>query len=144
MVNKVILVGNVGADPEVRTFESGTKTAQLNLATSEHIFNRKTNQTNIHTEWHTITFWAGQADIVDKYVRKGSQIYVEGRLRAHEWVDKENIRHYSTVIIAKEVKLLGRRSDNETTVQHPQTESSAATTFTIPTIAPEDADDLPF
>ena len=81
MINKVILVGNVGADPEVRTLESGVKTARVRLATTERIFNRQTQESTEHTEWHSITLWRGLADVVDKYVRKGSQIYVEGSLR---------------------------------------------------------------
>ena len=111
MVNKVILVGNVGLDPEVRTLETGVKVARVRLATSERIFNRQTNETTEHTEWHTITLWRGLADVVDKYVRKGSQIYVEGSLRPREWTDKDNQKRYTTEVVANEMKLLGRRID---------------------------------
>ena len=109
MINKVILVGNVGADPEVRTLESGVKTARVRLATSERYYNRETQQTTEHTEWHTITLWRGLADVVDRYVRKGSQLYIEGRLRTREWTDKDNIKRYTTEILADEMKLLGAR-----------------------------------
>ena len=81
MVNKVILIGNVGVDPEVRTLESGAKVARVRLATTERLFDRQANETKEHTEWHTITLWRGLADVVDRYVNKGSQIYIEGRLR---------------------------------------------------------------
>ena len=111
MVNKVILVGNVGIDPEVRTIESGAKVARVRLATSERLFDRQANETKEHTEWHTITLWRGLADVVDKYVRKGSQIYVEGRLRTREWTDKDNQKRYTTEILADDMKLLGRRPD---------------------------------
>lgn len=111
MVNKVILVGNVGLDPEVRTTESGVKVARVRLATTERFYDRQTNETKELTEWHTITLWRGLADVVDKYVRKGSQLYIEGRLRTREWTDKENIKRYATEIMADEMKLLGRRSD---------------------------------
>lgn len=113
MINKVILVGNVGADPEVRTLESGVKTARVRLATTERIFNRQTQESTEHTEWHTITLWRGLADVVDKYVRKGSQIYVEGSLRTREWQDQQGNRRFSTEIQAAELKLLGRRGEGQ-------------------------------
>ena len=113
MINKVILVGNVGADPEVRTTESGVKVARVRLATTERLYNRQTNESTDHTEWHSITLWRNLADVVDKYVRKGSQIYIEGRLRTREWMDKDNNKRYTTEIMADELKLLGRRSDNQ-------------------------------
>ena len=112
MVNKVILVGNVGIDPEVRTTESGVKVARIRLATTERLFDRQANETKEHTEWHTITLWRGLADVVDRYVRKGTQIYVEGRLRTREWMDKDNNKRYTTEILADTMNLLGRRSDN--------------------------------
>ena len=111
MVNKVILVGNVGMDPEVRTIESGAKVARVRLATTERLFDRQSNETKEHTEWHTITLWRGLADVVDKYVRKGSQIYVDGRLRTREWTDKDGQKRYTTEILADDMKLLGRRPD---------------------------------
>ena len=120
MINKVILVGNVGIDPEVRSLESGAKVARVRLSTTERLFDRQANETKEHTEWHTVTLWRGLADVVDKYVRKGSQIYIEGRLRTREWTDRDNNKRYSTEIIADEMKLLGRRSDS------PQQEQSAA------------------
>ena len=89
MVNKVILIGNVGIDPEIRTTEGGVKVARIRLATTERLFDRQANEAKEHTEWHTITLWRGLADVVDKYVRKGTQIYVEGRLRTREWMVKE-------------------------------------------------------
>lgn len=116
MVNKVILIGNVGLDPEVRTLESGVKTARIRLATTERIFNRQTQESSEHTEWHTVTLWRGLADVVDKYVRKGSQIYIEGALRTREWQDQQGNKRYSTEIIANDMKLLGRRND----AQQPQ------------------------
>lgn len=111
MINKVILLGNVGQDPEVRTLESGVKVVRLRLATTERIFNRQTNETTDHTEWHTITLWRGLADVADKFVRKGSQIYIEGRIRSREW-EKDGQRHTGIEIVADEMKLLGRRNDN--------------------------------
>ena len=112
MVNKVILIGNVGIDPEVRTLEGGAKVARVRLATTERLFDRTTNETKEHTEWHTITLWRGLADVVDRYVRKGTQLYIEGRLRTREWMDKDNNKRYTTEILADTMNLLGRRSDN--------------------------------
>ena len=89
MINKVILVGNVGIDPEVRAIESGVKVARVRLATTERIFNRQTNESTEHTEWHTVILWRGLADVVDRFVRKGSQLYIEGSLRTREWMDKQ-------------------------------------------------------
>ena len=110
MINKVILVGNVGMDPEVRSLETGVKVARIRLATSERIFNRQTNETTEHTEWHTITLWRGLAEVVDKYVHKGSQLYIEGRLRSREW-EQDGQKRYATEIVADELKLLGRRQE---------------------------------
>jgi single-strand DNA-binding protein len=117
MINKVILVGNVGVDPEIRTTESGVKVARVRLATTERIYNRQTNESTDLTEWHTVTLWRGLADVADRYVRKGSQLYIEGRLRTREWTDKDNIKRYSTEILADDMKLLGRRSDSQGAAQ---------------------------
>lgn len=159
MVNKVILVGNVGIDPEVRTTESGVKVARIRLATTERLFDRQANEAKEHTEWHTITLWRGLADVVDRYVRKGTQIYVEGRLRTREWMDKDNNKRYTTEILADNMNLLGRRSDNPASegapapaygaqqqqggyqqpAAAPQPQPAAA-----PSVPADDPDDLPF
>lgn len=121
MINKVILVGNVGADPEVRSLESGVKTARVRLATTERFFNRQTNESSEQTEWHTIIFWRGLADVVDKYVRKGSQIYVEGSIHYRDWQGNDGQRHFVTEITASELKLLGRRAEgSQSQPQHYQ------------------------
>ena len=152
MVNKVILVGNVGLDPEVRTTESGVKVARVRLATTERIYDRQTNESKELTEWHTITLWRGLADVVDRYVKKGSQLYIEGRLRTREWTDKDNIKRYTTEILADEMKLLGRKSDGQQSAapvangysapaQQPVQQSAQPTS--IPQVN-DDPDDLPF
>lgn len=158
MVNKVILVGNVGMDPEVRATESGAKVARLRLATTEYFRDRQSGENRDHTEWHTVILWRGLADVVDKYVRKGSQIYVEGRLRTREWTDQQGNKRYSTEIQADTMNLLGRRSDNQvsdntgtyTATPAPQAAPQAAPQPQYqapqqPAAAPqEDPDDLPF
>lgn len=110
MINKVILLGNVGQDPEIRTLETGVKVARLRLATTERIFNRQTNETTEHTEWHSVTLWRGLAEVADKFVRKGSQVYIEGRIRSREW-EKDGQRHFGFEIVADDMKLLGRRPE---------------------------------
>ena len=120
MINKVILVGNVGLDPEVRALESGVKVARIRLATSERYTDRQTNETKELTEWHTVTLWRNLADVVDKYVHKGSQLYVEGSLRTREWTDKDNQKRYTTEIVANDMKLLGRRNDAQPAPAAPQ------------------------
>ena len=124
MVNKVILVGNVGMDPEVRALESGVKVARIRLATTERMYDRQSNETKDHTEWHTITLWRGLADVVDKYVRKGSQLYIEGRLRTREWMDKDNNKRYTTEILADVMNMLGRRGDSQDTSNYGQQQTS--------------------
>ena len=119
MINKVILLGNVGQDPEIRTLETGVKVARLRLATTERIFNRQTNETTEHTEWHSVTLWRGLAEVADKFVRKGSQVYVEGRIRSREW-EKDGQRHFGFEIVADDMKLLGRRPEGATQTGYQQ------------------------
>ncbi len=128
MINKVILVGNVGMDPEVRTLESGVKVARVRLATTERLYNREKQESTEHTEWHTIVLWRNLADVTDKYVRKGSQLYIEGRLRTREWTDQQGAKRYSVEILADDMKLLGRRTDNPAAA----TNSSSSASFTPP------------
>lgn len=111
MVNKVILIGNVGADPEIRTLETGVKMARVRIATTERIYNRETQEAREHTEWHSIVLWRNLADVADRFVRKGSQIYIEGRLRSREWTDQQNAKRYSIEIVADDLKLLGRKPE---------------------------------
>lgn len=154
MINKVILIGNVGADPEVRALEGGNKVARIRLATTERMYNRTTQETREHTEWHTIVAWRNLADIADKYIKKGSQIYIEGRLRSRDWTDAEGHKRYSIEIIADEIRLLGRRSDNPASATDSYQQGAAATNPAAsqvrqpsqPTEMPpsDDPDDLPF
>lgn len=114
MINKVILVGNVGVDPEIRTLESGVKVARVRLATTEHIYNPATKESREHTEWHNVTLWRHLADLADRYIRTGSQLYIEGRLRSRSWEDESGNTRYAIDILGDEVKLLGRRPDSVT------------------------------
>ena len=108
MINKVILVGNVGADPEVKSLDNGVKVARIRVATTERIYIKEKNEYKDNTEWHNITLWRGLAEVVDKYIRKGSQLYIEGKLRTREY-DKNGVKCFATEIVAEELKMLGRK-----------------------------------
>lgn len=113
MVNKVILIGNLGRDPEVRfTAERNTAIANIALATTRR-YRTPDGQTTEETEWHRVVFFGRQAEIARDYLRKGRQIYVEGRLRTRKWTDQEGRDHYTTEVIGENFQMLGRRSDNE-------------------------------
>lgn len=115
MINKVILIGNVGQDPEVRytgDATTGAKVATIRLATTERYRDRSGNLQE-HTEWHSVVVWRNQADVVEKYVRKGSQLYIEGRLRTRSWDDQTGNKRYTTEVVADTLQLLGRRQDGQ-------------------------------
>ncbi len=113
-INKVILVGNVGRDPEVHYIERGVAVANFSFATSEPA-RKLADGTEIpeQTEWHYITVWRQLAEFCEKYVRKGMQLYIEGRLRTRQWTDKEGRTTSRTEIVADTIQLLGKRIDNE-------------------------------
>lgn len=162
MINKVILIGNMGADPEVRALEGGTKVARLRIATTERIYNRQTQETKEHTEWHNVTLWRNLADVADRFIRKGSQVYVEGSLRTRDWTDKDGNKRYTTEIVANDLKMLGRRNDAPTAGNEnssygtssyggnsygapaPQQHTAAPVTNNMTAAVPDEVDDLPF
>ena len=108
-VNKVILVGNLGRDPEVRTFPSGDRVANVTIATTDKWKDKQTNEPREATEWHRVQFTGRLAEIVEQYLRKGSQIYVEGSLRTRKYTDKDGIERYTTDIQANQMQMLGSR-----------------------------------
>jgi single-strand DNA-binding protein len=110
-VNKVIIVGNVGRDPEVRYTQSGRAVASFSVATSER-FQDKEGQTQERTEWHRVVAWARLAEICGEYLRKGKQVYVEGRLQTRDWEDKDGHKRYTTEVIANVMQMLGRRGED--------------------------------
>lgn len=105
-VNKVILVGRLGADPEVKTISSGNTVAQLSVATSENWKDRD-GQRQERTEWHRVVVWGKQAELCGKYLTKGRQVYVEGRLQTRSWEDQQGQKRYTTEIVANAVQFLG-------------------------------------
>lgn len=132
-VNKVILIGNLGKDPEVRHLESGSIVASFPLATSESYKNKSGERVD-STEWHNVALWKGQAEIAEKYLKKGSQIYLEGKLRTRSW-EKDGITRYTTEIIGDKMTMLGSRQE--------ASESGAAPKET-PYVQNDFEDGLPF
>lgn len=106
-VNKVILIGNLGKDPEVRSIEGGAKVASFSLATNE-VFKGKDGNKVEQTEWHNIVVWRGLAELSEKYLKKGSQIYLEGRIKTRSWDDKEGNKRYITEIVGDTMTFLGK------------------------------------
>lgn len=146
-VNKAILVGFVGNDPEVRYLDSGTPVANFRVATSENYTNRAGEKVS-QTEWHNVVLWRGLAEIAEKYVKKGTQLYIEGRIRTRTWDDRDGNKRYTTEIVADNMQLMGKRSDNvgEQPIARPASSENTGTPESIEKPAPESdgADDLPF
>ena len=113
-VNKVILVGNLGKDPEVRYLDSGVAVANFSLATTENYKNKEGERVS-QTEWHNIVLWRGLAEVAEKYLKKGSSVYIEGKIKTRKWEDKEGINRYNTEILADNMTMLGGRPISEKT-----------------------------
>ena len=111
-VNKVILVGNLGKDPEIRLLDTGVSVANFSLATTESYNNKQGERVN-QTEWHNIVVWRGLADVAEKYLNKGSSVYIEGKIQTRKWEDKEGNTRYSTDIIADKMTMLGSKSQTQ-------------------------------
>lgn len=107
-VNKVILIGNVGNDPEVTNTQGGTTITTISVAISEQWTDKKTQEKKEHTEWHRVKFFNRLAEIAGEFIRKGSQVYIEGKLKTDKYTDKEGVERYSTYIVANEMQLLGK------------------------------------
>jgi len=143
-INKVILVGNVGKDPEIRHLENGTPVCTLPLATSE-TYTNKSGEKVSNTEWHNVVLWRGLADIAQKYVKKGSQLYIEGKIRSRSWDDKDGVKRYTTEIVADNMQLLGRRpEDGQGSSAVSNDNKSIPEADTTYSLNNDVADDLPF
>lgn len=144
-INKVILVGHLGKDPEVRHLDGGVTVASFPLATSE-TYNKDGKRVE-QTEWHNIVLWRGLAEVASKYLQKGKLVYIEGKLRTRSFEDKEKVKKYVTEIVAENFTMLGRKSDFEQSPAIPthtgqSTEAKIEDEFTI---GPSDENgDLPF
>jgi single-strand DNA-binding protein len=128
-VNKVILIGNLGKDPEVRYLDSGVAVANFSLATTENYKNKEGERVS-QTEWHNVVLWRGLAEVAEKWLKKGSSVYIEGKIRTRKWEDKEGNTRYSTEILGDNMTMLGGK---------PSSEEAPATTQ-----EQDSKDDLPF
>ncbi len=158
MINKVILVGNVGRDPEVRYLDSGVAVAKFPLATSE-TYTNKNGERVTNTEWHNIVIWRKLAEIVEKYVHKGQQLYLEGKISNRSYEDKEGIKRYITEVVVDNMQMLGKKSDgdkdssvkdgidtisNDKEISENTSQIASKTSETKDLSPSNDEDDLPF
>lgn len=135
-INKVILVGHLGQDPEVKYMPSGSAVANVSIATTESWKDKQTGEKKDRTEWHRIVFYARLAEIVGQYLRKGAQVYVEGRLQTRKWQDKSGQDRYTTEIVASEMQMLGGKGERPSSDERTSEPETTDTGF-------ED-DDIPF
>ncbi len=143
-VNKVILIGNLGKDPEVRHLDNGRAVANFSLATSE-VYNNKNGERVTNTEWHNIVMWTPLAELAEKYLKKGSQIYLEGKLQTRSYDDKDGNRKYITEVVASTMNFLGSRSDsNENSGSNPGGKQEPVNMGEDSSLSGMDTDDLPF
>ena len=137
-VNKVILIGNLGKDPEVRYLDSGVAVANFSLATTENYKNKEGERIS-QTEWHNIVLWRGLAEVAEKWLKKGSSVYIEGKIRHKKWEDKEGNTRYTTEILGDNMTMLGKKDDNSSDAPE-----SIVTTTEESVPEAEKGDDLPF
>jgi len=115
-VNKVILIGNLGKDPEVRYLDNGVAVANISLATSES-YKNKEGERITQTEWHDVVLWRGLAEVAEKFLKKGSSVYIEGKLRTNKWVDKDENNRYKTEVLADKLTMLGKSNSQDNSVE---------------------------
>ena len=150
-VNKVILIGNLGKDPEIRYLDSGVPVANITLATTESYTNKEGERVS-QTEWHDIVLWRGLAEITDKYLTKGSRVYIEGKIKTRKWEDKEGNNRYRTEILANNMTMLGGKTSHESPTEKTQEASTNDSNEEATNITAEsenvntkqENDDLPF
>jgi single-strand DNA-binding protein len=141
-INKVIIVGNLGADPEVRYSPSGGAVANLRVATSEKWKDKQTGEMQERTEWHKVVLYNNLGEIAGKYLRKGSKVYIEGSLRTNKWQDKSGADRYTTEIIANEMQMLDSKGSEEG--GDVNTRATARSSGGAVAAVQEEFDDLPF
>jgi single-strand DNA-binding protein len=147
-VNKVILIGNLGKDPEVRRLDNGSVVASFPIATSEVYTDRNSGERKEITDWHDVVVWRGLAEVAEKYIRKGYKVYVEGKLKKRSWQDKEGQTRYTTEVIGDSLTILSRPeggNSNETNVNPAPYNSIGTPTPPSPNdLSVSEDDDLPF
>jgi single-strand DNA-binding protein len=149
-VNKVILIGNLGQDPESRTTPGGTTVTNIRVATSESWTDKQSGEKKEQTEWHTVVMWNRLGEIAAEYLKKGSQVYIEGRLQTRKWQDKSGNDRYSTEIVASEMQMLGGRGGGGGAAQETRDTREGSGRAAAPAGAPAGGggadfdDDIPF
>jgi single-strand DNA-binding protein len=140
-VNKVILLGNLGRDPEVRNLESGAKVASFSLATNRTYKSQDGKKVD-ETEWHNVVLWGNLADLAEKFLAKGRQVYIEGRIRTRQWEDKEGQKRYTTEIVGENMTFVGGGRDQRDDAPPPPSDDDAPDA--LPGSNQQEGDDLPF
>ena len=145
-INKVILVGHLGRDPEMRYTQSEVAVCSFSLATSETYRDRNSGEKVTQTEWHNIILWRGLAETAGKYLRKGSQVYIEGKLRTRKWEDQNGATRYTTEVVADTMQMLDKRDSSSTPTQPTQVTQPAQPAQPAPEVSNQasEPDDLPF
>jgi single-strand DNA-binding protein len=143
-VNKVILIGNLGKDPEVRRLENGAVLASFSIATSESYIDKQSGDKKEITDWHDIVLWRGLAEVAEKYLVKGTKIYVEGKLKKRSWQDKEGLTRYSTEVVGDEMTILSKIENKENNTAPYREEATKEVLQKIQDFSPEEGDVLPF
>ena len=143
-VNKVILIGNLGKDPEIRRLENGAVVATFSIATSESFTDKNSGEKKEITDWHDIVLWRGLAEIAEKYIRKGTKIYVEGKLKKRSWQDKEGNTKYNTEVIGEELTILSRLETSDKTAAPYNSNGTPNLPSDMPGLSSSSDDDSPF
>ena len=143
-VNKVILIGNLGKDPEIRRLENGAVVASFSIATSESFTDKNSGEKKEITDWHDIVLWRGLAEIAEKYIRKGTKIYVEGKLKKRSWQDKEGNTKYNTEVIGEELTILSRLETSDKTATPYNSSGTPNLPTDMPGLSSSSDDDSPF
>ena len=143
-VNKVILIGNLGKDPEIRRLENGAVVATFSIATSESFTDKNSGEKKEITDWHDIVLWRGLAEIAEKYIRKGTKIYVEGKLKKRSWQDKEGNTKYNTEVIGEELTILSRLETSDKTATPYNSSGTPNLPSDMPGLSSSSDDDSPF
>ena len=142
-VNKVILVGRLGKNPETRTLDNGAKVCTFSIATSE-VYKDRDGQRQEKTEWHNIVLWRNLADIAESYLAKGREVYVEGKLQTRSWDDQNGQKRYTTEIVGTNINLIGGRGDEGSHAMASETASTTSGGGSTPFDSSDQQDDLPF
>jgi len=142
-VNKAILVGNLGKDPEVRHLDNGRAVANFSLATSE-TYKNKQGERVTNTEWHNVVLWSPLAEIAERFLKKGSQVYIEGKIATRSWDDQDGNKRYTTEVVGRELTLLGSKDGGGNSNSGNSGSNESMAESPVSNIPEDDTDDLPF